>query len=91
MLGFSTLGIKARVVALTHFGKEFVLKKSWTAATKSSPTMLHAALKNLAENPSGPGALQSEIVNKAAWISSLVIGVEISVFILSEIGLGKPL
>ena len=70
--GFSVLGIKTKLVALTHRGKDFEVEKNYTADVKSLPTMLQYFLKKWLVNPSGPGDFPSGMENKAPFISSEV-------------------
>jgi len=70
--GFFFFGIKAKIVKLTPFGKNPVLKKDWIATTKSRPTIDQVSLKNSQVNPFGPGDLLVGIV-KSTFLSHLPI------------------
>lgn len=67
--GFSILGIKAILVALTHLGKLLFDKKYLTALVKSSPIMFQLCLKNNVVKPLGLGSLSSKMENKVDLIS----------------------
>ncbi|MBT0647507.1 hypothetical protein KJJ93_31420, partial [Escherichia coli] len=67
--GLGTLGTRAIIVQFISLGIQPELKKEVIASITSSPTLLHAFLKNRDEKPSGPGAL-SLLIEKIADLSS---------------------
>jgi len=73
LIGFSILGTKVILVALTHLGRVNVSKKSLTITIKSPSIISQCLLKNNEVYPSKPKALSSRIENKAILISSSII------------------
>ena len=70
---FSVTGAMITITTLVVVDIIFgLLKKYFTAAQTSGPTVLHAVLKNKEVYPSGPGLLSLAIENMARLTSSFV-------------------